>query len=251
MVSEAKRTLERSSTELMRATLSAQVAERLLGEILDGSFSPGTSLPSEADLAGRFGVSRVVIREAIRRLEARGLVEASQGKRPIVIGLTASMPSDFFGMVLRTDDRAILELVEVRLTLEVANARLAATRANEDDFTGMQEAIDAMRAHRNNHPVAYDAADVAFHERLAAASGNRFNRLLIESLGDLLRASREESRRGHVLRGLAAAQSIDAHQRILDALIRRDPIDAAREMEEHLNTALGDLQAAQADARGR
>jgi len=231
------------SNELTRVPLSAQVAERLLGEILDGSYSPGSSLPSEVALVSRFGVSRVVIREAIRALEARGLVEASQGKRPVVLGLTSSMPNDFFGMVLRADDRAIFELVEVRRTLEVANARMAAERATEGDIRRMQEAIDEMSANRD-HLVAYDAADVAFHERLAAASGNRFHRLLIEALGDLLRASREESRRGHVIRGLAAAQSIEVHQRILGAIGRRDARAAAREMEDHLSSALSDLQAA-------
>ncbi|MDQ3614011.1 MAG: GntR family transcriptional regulator, partial [Chloroflexota bacterium] len=78
------------SDGLMRIHLSTQVAERLLGEILDGSFSPGSSLPSEFELVERFGVSRVVVREAIRALQVRGLVEASQGKRPTVIGLTSS-----------------------------------------------------------------------------------------------------------------------------------------------------------------
>lgn len=236
------------SNELMRAPLSSQVAERLLSEILDGTYAPGSSLPSEGNLVKRFGVSRVVIREAIRALEARGLVEASQGKRPIVLGLTSSMPSDFFGMVLRSDDRAIFELVEVRRTLEVANARLAAERATEDDFRQMQQAIDDMRANRDHPGEDYDAADVAFHERLAAASGNRFHRLLIEALGDLLRASREESRRGHVIRGLEAAQSIEVHQRILEALTRRDAETAAREMDDHLSSALGDLRAAYDEA---
>ncbi len=235
------------SNELMRMPLSAQIAERLLGEILDGSFLPGSSLPPEGELGARFSVSRVVIREAIRSLEARGLVVASQGKRPTVIGLTSSMPSEFFRLVLRTDDRAVIELIEVRRTLEVANARLAATRATDDDLQGMREAIAAMRATRHDL-AAYDVADVAFHERLAAASGNRFHRLLIEALGDLLRASREESRRGHVLRGLAAAQSLEDHQRILDALVRRDPDVAAREMENHLANALADLRAAHREA---
>lgn len=234
----------------MRIHLSTQVAERLLGEILDGSFSPGSSLPSEVELVERFGVSRVVVREAIRALQVRGLVEASQGKRPTVIGLTSSMPTDFFGMVLQADHRAIFELIEVRRTLEVANARMAAERATEVDFSRMQDAIDEMAANRHQ-PAAYDAADVAFHERLAAASGNRFHRLLIEALGDLLRTTREESRRGHVLRGLAAAQSIEIHQRILDALIRRDADAAAREMDDHLSTALGDLEAAYGETDGK
>lgn len=228
---------------LMRIPLSTQVADLLLEEILNGSYEVGSSLPSEGDLVEQFGVSRVVIREAIRVLETRGVVSSSQGKRPVVSGLTSRMPTQFFDMVLRTDERAVFELVEVRQTLEVANASLAASRATDDDLQGLQAAIDDMRANREQ-PAAYDAADVAFHERLAAASGNRFHRLLIEALGDMLRASREASRRGHILRGLEAAQSITAHEQILAALTRRDPDAAANEMRAHLDTALDDLEAA-------
>lgn len=232
-----------ASTGLVRTSLSSQVADRLLGEILDGSFLPGSSLPSEVELTSRFGVSRVVIREAIRVLETQGVVESSQGKRPVVSGLNANMPRAFFGMLMRTGERAIFDLIEVRQVLEVANARQAAERGSDDQFRAMRDAIGEMRANREN-PDAYDAADVAFHELIATASGNRLSELLIEALGDMLRASREASRRGHILLGLEAAGSITAHERILDALERRDPDASAHEMTEHLKGARADLEAA-------
>jgi GntR family transcriptional repressor for pyruvate dehydrogenase complex len=232
-----------------RNLLSDQVVERLEELILGGGFEAGASLPSEAELVEQFGVSRAVIRDATRALAARGLVEVRQGKRPTVIGLNAGMPRDFFRMALRSDGSALLELVEVRRTLEVTNARLAAARADEADVQGMQRAIDAMKADVEN-PETYDEADLDFHERLAAASGNRFMRLLIEALGEPLRASRVESRRGHALRGMSPALAIEAHQKILDAVIAGDPGSAAREMESHLDVALEDLRAAREEETG-
>lgn len=250
--------------EVKRNLLSDQVAGRIEASILSGSFEPGGSLPSEAELTEQFGVSRAVIRDATRFLAARGLVEVRQGRRPTVLGLSAIMPRHFFGMVLSSDKDALLELVEVRRSLEVTNARLAAASATEDDVRKMQGAIDEMKALLRDSvgstprdPAAYDEADLGFHEGLAAATGNRFLRLLIEALGEPLRASRVESRHGHSLRGLRPLQSVEAHQKILDAVSAGHSEAAGREMEAHLASALEDLNAAsgeitrtEADARG-
>lgn len=228
--------------------LSDQVAERLEELILDGSLPLGASLPSEAELCSEFGVSRAVIRDASHILASRGLVDVRQGKRPTVVGLSSMLPENFFHMVLRSDESALLELVEVRLTLEMKNARLAAVQATEADTRYMQEAIDTMKASVQD-PAVYDEADLDFHERLAAATGNRFLRLLIEALGKPLRASRVESRHGHALRGMTPSRTIEAHQKILDAVTTNDSEAAAKEMEYHLTAALEDLRAARGVAR--
>lgn len=210
---------------------------------------PGDSLPSESELVEHFGVSRVVIREATRALAARGLVEVRQGKRPTIIGFNAVMPRHFFRMGLSGDKDALLELVEVRRTLEVTNARLAAVRATGADVEEMQTAISEMKASLED-TGAYDEADLKFHEGLANATGNRFLRLLIEALGEPLRASRVESRRGHAVRGLTPSRAIEAHQRILGAVAAKDPETAASEMEIHLEAALEDLKAASVEKAG-
>ncbi len=228
--------------------LTAQVVEQLERLIFDAGLEPGSSLPSEAELIERFGVSRVVVREAIRALETRGLVRVRQGKRPIVNGLNATMPGDFFRVALRQDANVLLELIEVRRALEVHAAFLAAKRATEDDLKAMQGTIDAMEAKskaRSDDPEGFDDADADFHQRLAAASGNRLMRLLAEALRDPLRASRTASHRGRFARGLDDTAPIAAHRKILERVAAKDAEGAARAMELHLKESLEDLRAAQ------
>jgi GntR family transcriptional repressor for pyruvate dehydrogenase complex len=233
--------------QVKRNLLSDQLVEHLEELIVGGRLLPGSTLPSEAELVEQFGVSRAVVRDATRTMAARGMVEVRQGKRPTVVGINAGMAGNLFDMALRLDAGALLELVEVRRVLETTNARLAAVRAGEDDLREMQLAIGSMRTGVGD-PEAYDIADLAFHEQLASATGNRFLKLLIEALGEPLRASRIESRRGHALRGMEPSLAIAAHQRILDAVAAGDAETAGREMELHLDAARADLQAAREES---
>ena len=121
--------------------LSSQVVDRLEELVLDGDIRPGSSIPSESELVEQFGVSRIVIREAVRTLATRGLIEVRQGRRPTVSVLNATMPGDFFRMALRQDGNALMELIEVRWALEVHTARLAALQATETDIETMQVTI--------------------------------------------------------------------------------------------------------------
>lgn len=205
---------------------------------------PGASIPSESELIERFGVSRVVVREAVKTLAARGLVQVRQGKRPTVKGLNATMPGDFFRMAVRHEDSALLELIEVRRALEVHIARLAAVEATEEDVTAMQETIDAMAVKSKggtDDPTGFDDADAEFHQRLAKASGNRLMQLLVEALREPLRASRTASRRGRFARGLDDRAPIAAHARILEKVKARDAEGAAEEMRLHLEESKRDL----------
>lgn len=225
--------------------LSSQVVDRLEELVLDGEIRSGSSIPSESELVEQFGVSRVVIREAIRTLAARGLIEVRQGRRPTVNGLNATMPGDFFRVALRQDGNALLELIDVRWALEVHIARLAAMEATKLDVEAMQETIDAMvyksRA-ATDDPEGFDDADAEFHQRLAGASGNRFMHLLAEALKEPLRASRTASRRGRFARGLDDRAPIEAHTRILDRVKAKDPEGAAKEMQQHLEESKEDLR---------
>jgi GntR family transcriptional repressor for pyruvate dehydrogenase complex len=233
--------------QVKRNLLSDQLVEHLEELIAGGRLVPGANLPSEAELVEQFGVSRAVVRDATRTMAARGMVEVRQGKRPTVVGINAGMAGNLFDMALRIDAGALMELVEVRRVLETTNARLAAVRASEDDVREMKAAIDAMITSVGD-PEAYDGADLAFHEQLAAATGNRFLKLLIEALGEPLRASRVESRRGHALRGMEPSLAIAAHKQILEAVAAGDAETAGREMELHLDAARADLHAARQES---
>lgn len=223
--------------------LSSQVVDRLEELVLDGDIRPGSSIPSESELVEQFGVSRIVIREAVRTLATRGLIEVRQGRRPTVNVLNATMPGDFFRTALRQDGNALMELIEVRWALEVHTARLAALQATETDIEAMQVTIDAMNAKSKSgtdDPEGFDDADAEFHQRLAIASGNRFMQLLVEALKEPLRASRTASHRGRLVRGLDDRGPIEAHTRILDRVKAKDPEGAVREMEQHLEDAKED-----------
>src|SRR6266545_7046030 len=154
-----------------RTSVVDSVIEQLESLIFD-SFAPGETLPSEGKLAEALGVSRLSVREATRTLAARGLLEISKGRRPTIAAPNGGLIGDFFKTAVRRDPRALLDLLDVRRALEVHIAVLAARRATKSDIADMEMSINVMRA-GEDESEAFHAADVRFHENLAAASGNR------------------------------------------------------------------------------
>jgi GntR family transcriptional regulator, transcriptional repressor for pyruvate dehydrogenase complex len=216
------------------------VIERLEGLIFDG-FEPGDTLPAEGKLAEALGVSRLTVREATRSLEARGLLEITQGRRPRVAAPNGALVGDFFKSAVRRNPRALLDLLEVRRALEVHIAVLAAKRATKGDLADMEMSIAAMRA-GGDRSDAFHAADVRFHENLAAASGNRQLVFLIEAFAEPLRESRLRSFAGHLARGGEVDDVIQQHQAILDAVEAHNPKAAAQAMRDHLQQTEQDLR---------
>src|SRR6266542_5944046 len=197
-------------------SLLDSVIERLEGLIFD-SFEPGDTLPAEGKLAEALGVSRLTVREATRTLQARGLLEVTQGRRPRVAAPNGALLGDFFEIAVRRDPRALLDLLDVRRALEVHIAALAASRATKSDIADMEMSINVMRAAEDESEV-FHGADIRFHENLAAASGNRMLVFLIEAFADPLRESRLRSFAGHRARGGGIEDVIQQHQAILDAV---------------------------------
>jgi len=224
-----------------RTAIAASVIERLEALIFD-RLEPGEALPSEGKLAEALGVSRLTVREATRALEARGLLEIRQGKRPTVTAPNGALVGDFFKIAVRRDPRAVLDLLDVRMALEVHIAALAAKRATTADAADLEMFIAAMRA-AAAEPEAFHAADVRFHEKLAAASGNRLLLFLIEALSEPLRESRLRSFAGHQARGGGVEEVIDQHVAILDAVKARNSKAAAAAMRYHLQQTERDLRA--------
>jgi GntR family transcriptional repressor for pyruvate dehydrogenase complex len=225
-------------------TLTDQAVELLESFILDQALPPGALLPSQGALAQQLGVSRLVIREATRTLEARGLLETAQGRRLAVAEPGPAALSHLLDLAIRRDSEALFELIEVRLAIEVQAARLAAQRATDADVAAMEAAIEAMEALTDDDPDALVRVDLDFHIGLVRAAGNELLRLLIEALAEPLRASRRQSFRGLRNRGLGLDVVVSAHRRILDSVRGRDADEAARGMAEHLAQTVEDLRAA-------
>src|SRR5690606_19640509 len=183
------------------------VADDLANEILT-ELTPGASLPSEADLADRFAVSRLTIREAVKLLAGRGLLELARGRRAVVREPDGAAFADFLTSMLHNDSKGLFDLVEVRLSLEVQCATLAAKRASRAGIAAIESALLGMRDNAEaaiaNDPEAdrrFHDFDVGFHEAVALASGNRIMGYLFEAMAVPLRQGIQISRRGHANRG--------------------------------------------------
>lgn len=226
-----------------RRSVTDTVVERI-EDLLFGELTPGTELPSESDLAAELGVSRLTVREATKSLQARGLLEVRQGRRPVVAHLSAGPIGDFFTSAVRRDPRRLLDLLDVRRALEVHIASLAAANAGRAAVYVMESALTAMRDVADDGPDAIHDADIRFHEGLAAASGNQMLSFLIEAMEGPLHASRMRSLRGHLARGGTVDDVIEQHARILDRVRARDPDGAAAAMRDHLEQTARDLRAA-------
>lgn len=191
-------------------------------------------LPTERELASQLGVSRSVVREAIKRLEQQGLLEIRQGLGTRTVNRLHKPLSDSLHLLVPNEAERLRQLFEVRLMVEPCNASLAAERASAAQIDALAATHDRLIA----APTTADsvAADMAFHRQLAEASGNQIADLLLHSLSDLLEASLKVGY-GRV----APERAIAEHTAILDAIQRRDPAAAAAATQSHLLTARADL----------
>jgi GntR family transcriptional repressor for pyruvate dehydrogenase complex len=198
--------------------------------IYDGRLAAGDKLPPERELGRRFGASRVAVREALRALEHRGLLEVRQGSwgGHFVRTLDASVVCRDFRTLLRLGRLTASQITEARLLMEPEVARLAAERATHFDIKELQAALDERAAAVAEGRAPRDA-DLDFHRRLAVAAGTPVHAVAIHALMDLEAEMnvplRSESDRGEVER---------AHQALLAAVQVRDGERARRVMEAHI-----------------
>src|SRR5579864_8894699 len=210
--------------------LYEQIVEQIEDSILKGSLKPGDQLPAERDLAQRFGVSRTAVREAVKTLREKGLVEAYSGKGTFITnGTSQAIRQSFDRMMKFGQQEGSAQLVEIREILEPEIAALAAGRATAQHLESLKEAVAEMDRHKSDSE-AFIEADLDFHLALADAAANPLIFSLIDPIVGLLREQR--TRIFHVEGGPERGQY--HHKRILAAVERRDP-DAAREaMRAHL-----------------
>src|SRR5437016_1298733 len=219
--------------------LFEQIVQQVEDSILKGQLKPGDQLPAERDLAQRFGVSRTAVREAVKTLREKGLVEAYSGRGTFITnGTSQAMRQSLDLMFKMAHSEGYVHLAEVRAILEPEIAALAATRIEEQYLDSMREAVAVMdRMPRDAD--SFIEADLDFHLSLAEAAGNPLILALIDSIVGLLREQR--SRIFRVDGGPERGQF--HHKRIMETIERRDP-DAARDaMRAHLEQVREDSSA--------
>jgi GntR family transcriptional regulator, transcriptional repressor for pyruvate dehydrogenase complex len=210
--------------------LYEQIVDQIEASILGGALKPGDKLPAERELAQQFGVSRTAVREAVKALREKGLVEAYPGRGTFITSGTPPSIRQTLDRMIRTDQQdATAHLVEVREILEPEISALAAGRADEEALTTMREAIEVMDASKRD-PDAYIEADLDFHLALAEVAGNPLILSLIDSIVGVLRDQRMLIFKvdGGPERGQYH------HKRILEAIEHKDPQGARDAMRAHL-----------------
>jgi GntR family transcriptional regulator, transcriptional repressor for pyruvate dehydrogenase complex len=215
--------------------LFEQIVEQVEESIRKGQLKIGDQLPAERDLAQRFGVSRTAVREAVKTLREKGLVECYSGRGTFVTSGTSQGMRHSLDSMVRIDGEGLLHLAELRQVLEPEIAARAATRIDEQLLTTMREAVIIMDRNLED-PDAYVEADLDFHLALAEAVGNPLILSLLDSIVGLLREQR--SRIFEVDGGPARGQF--HHKRILAAIEKRDPEKAREAMRAHLKQVLTD-----------
>lgn len=228
-------------------TATAGVADELVRMIL--GLAPGSRLPSEAELAVRHGVSRVTVREAVKMVAGRGLLDLARGRRAVVREPDPVALGQFMASIVQNDAEGVQLLTEARMSVEVQCAGLAAKRADRDDIAAITVSLGAMRhAAEGQAPTdvenAFHDADIAFHEAVALASKNRILAGILRAMVPALQKSFGLLRRHRTENGQSSEMVIIAHQRILDCIRAGDQPGAEAAMRVHLTDVSRDLRGA-------
>lgn len=210
--------------------LSDRVAAQLQGMIRSNAIQPGEKLPSERELCELLGVSRTVVREGVRSLVAKGLLEVRRGGGTVVRSPDPALASEMMTMLLGAgSDIAFTHVQEVRRLLEVEIAERASGRRDDADLERMETQLALMVEHTAD-PERWAEADVAFHAAIATATHNPLYPVLLGSIADML----IEVRRTGIRLPDTPAKAYQHHQNIFTAIKARDRVGARKAMQSHL-----------------
>ncbi len=221
--------------------LAQHVVDEITGRIRARNLRPGDKLPTEAALMREFGVSRTVVREALSRLQASGLVETRHG-----VG-TFILPEEELEAVFQGSGqspvtiRDVIAMMELRISLETEAVGMAALRAAPEHVEAIRGTMDEFAKLAGQQDFAVEA-DKAFHMAIAKATKNKYFVKIFSYLGDVIPRSRlntpkisSESRKDFL------ARTYREHEAIFNAIVNKDPETARAAMRLHLNSSLDRL----------
>lgn len=226
---------------MTRSSRTRDAVDGVLDAIVDGRLTPGASLPPEADLAADLDVSRLTLREAVRILQAQGVIVPVPGSRHRIAPVEEWDGLEAVVRHARATDRprSSVELLEMRMMIETGAAELAATRHDDDDERLLVAHLDAMvRAHADGDVDAFVDADLEFHGVLLRAADNRILLATMRPLTALLSETRRETSAVPDIR----EHAIREHHGVLAALRTRDAETARAAMASHMRQTREDLR---------
>ncbi|MFM0694570.1 transcriptional regulator GlcC [Paraburkholderia graminis] len=220
------------------------VAEQIERLIVDGVLKPRQALPSERRLVDKLGVSRTALREGLKLLRARGIIETSQGRGSFVASLTGRGEMSPLMYLLGSQPRTLYDLFEVRGLLEAESARLAALRGTQADYAIITRRYQEMVAAQGQETSQSEHAhlDHAFHLAICEASHNPVLVHTLRSLTDLLLSSVFASVNNLYHRD-PQKKIIDRHHaRLYNAVVGKLPEQARKAAAEHIASVCGSLR---------
>lgn len=222
---------------LERRRLSDAAVNQIINLIRNGSFTAGDKLPSERDLARDLGVSRVLVRESLRALEALGLIEVKPGIGAFV---TQQSPVNMqIATYLRSHPVEVLEVVEVRAALAELAGELAAKRVSDDELTELTRLYHAQRAAFESGRLAdLPDLDEEFHSIIYAATRNH----VLVSTYDHTRSVLDYIRWNHITLMTRTEESLREHERIIRALTARDARSSGAALRAHARRSEADIR---------
>ena len=208
----------------------------MLQRIQDDQLKPGDSLPSISMLADDFGVSCPVIREALKTLEGREIIQVSNGRSAVVKPVSSTSLRNFFQRAIALNEQTLMELLELRRGLEIQCAALAAKRRTAEEANQLQAIVTAMGDQLNDID-RYTEFDLELHITIAYATHNSLMYYMIELIRDTMQDAIRQgmrSRKGH--EQILHVQRL--HEQIVDAVTRGDVDQATQAMAAHFDDAI-------------
>jgi len=218
-------------TPIERTKVYQAAVEQIRDGIENGDWMPGAQLPSERELAEHLSIGRTSVREALRVLEVMGLVEIRPGQGTFVrVNSNHSQPIQLLQSMLQ-EDAHVVELLEIRELLEPQIACMAAQSATDEDVAYLSEILKRMERSLAAGQSGVEE-NIEFHLAMTKAAGNR---VLLQFHNLFFELSRDSIERFFLVPG-RAAESLQGHLEILQAIRERRPDDARRSMLSHLRS---------------
>ncbi|CAE6953105.1 MULTISPECIES: transcriptional regulator GlcC [Pseudomonas] len=234
------------NTPAARRQVSDVVAERIERLIVDGVLKAGQPLPSERRLCEKLGISRSALREGLKVLRGRGIIETAQGRNSRISDLSGPRDSTPLMHLFSSQPRTLFDLLEVRALLEAESARLAALRGTDADFVLLTRCYEEMVAAHSQpvplEPSEHARLDHAFHLAICDASHNPVLLYTLQSLTDLMLNTVFASVNNLYHRPLQKRQIDRQHSRLYHAIIERLPEQAQRAAREHIHSIRDNLK---------
>lgn len=225
-----------SYKKIKRKKIYEEVQDTLIDMIKNGELKPGEKLPSVEQLADNFQVGRSAIREALTSLRAMNVIEIKHGEGTYVKDYESSALFSSLSNAILLQPNDVMNLLEVRKIVEFGAVEVAAKNFTEEDKEEIQQAIAMMEEELDQPGELGDEADWKFHMSIAKATHNPILIDLVNNISNLMIHSIKETRRLFIVKEPGYKQaSYEEHSRICEAIINRDPVEAKKQMEIHLN----------------